>query len=167
MNILRFGVLAVVVAVKNTVSWDVMLHSLTPVYHHVGGTSCLLLHDGRNWGSWFLQNISKFLPDSTVGAGRAPLLLDRFWTRYWTWPSRFGFGHGINIHTLQKLNYLETLASGRPWPKNRLKHLRRKRRLHCIAAQKTVSFCKHYQSFCVPGTLKVKQRTLQCVSSSC
>jgi hypothetical protein len=70
VNILRSEVLAVV-TVKNTISWDVMLHTLTEIYQHVGGTNCLQLHGGRNGGSRFLQNISKFIPESTLAVGRA------------------------------------------------------------------------------------------------
>jgi hypothetical protein len=59
------------VGMKNTVSWDVMLYGLTEVYQHGGGTNCFMLHDGRNRGSRFLQNVIKLLPDSTGGASRA------------------------------------------------------------------------------------------------
>jgi hypothetical protein len=46
--------------------------------------------------------------------------------RYWTRPSGFGVGHGVNISTLQNVIYLETQASGWSRPKNGLKRLRRK-----------------------------------------
>jgi len=88
--ILRFEVLALV-ALKNTVPWDVRLYSLIAVYQQVGGTNCLLLCDGRNRGSWFLQNVSKFLPDCTVHAGRDTLagqilneILDKA-LQFWSW----------------------------------------------------------------------------------
>jgi hypothetical protein len=54
------------------------------------------------------------------------LMLDRFSTRYRTRPSRFGVGREVYISTLQNIDYLETLASWWPWPKNGLKHVIRK-----------------------------------------
>jgi hypothetical protein len=83
-----------------------------------------MLRDGGNSGSWFLQNVIKSLPDSTVVAGRAAhagqILNEILDAR----PTSFGVGHGVNnILTWQQLNYLETLASGRPCPKNGPKRL--------------------------------------------
>jgi hypothetical protein len=75
---------------------------------------------------WFLQDVSKFLRDSTVHAGRdarAGQVLNEILE---TSPSMFGVGRGVNISTLQNVNYLEPLSSGWPWPKNGPKHLRKK-----------------------------------------